>query len=185
MPDNLVDLSEQREERRERWSGMRRDWYLLRIDWYLDPLVPGRERRRILRALRESIDVESAEIPLSEVLAGLGSPRALALSHAEGSPLRPRWIAGIVTAAVALVLYWAVFFSYLWGMLAVVDQFQLGEVHSRFLLIEVVAFAEADRFGVGWGGEPSWLLLPLAIIGAVFLATSRPWRALARGWRRA
>jgi hypothetical protein len=89
----------------------------------------------------------------------------------------------MVTAAIALVLYWAVFFSYLWGMLAVVDQLQLGEVHSRFILIEVVAFAEADAFGVGWGGEPFWLLLPLAIIGVVFLIASRSWRALAQSWR--
>jgi hypothetical protein len=183
MPHNAVDNSEQQEKRREKWGGILREWYLLRIDWHLDALVPGRERRRVVRSLRESIDVESATAPLSEVLAGLGSPRALATSHAEGSALRPRWITGMVTAAIALVLYWAVFFSYLWGMLAVVDQLQLGEVHSRFILIEVVAFAEADAFVVGWGGEPFWLLLPLAIIGVVFLIASRSWRVLAQSWR--
>jgi hypothetical protein len=178
MSHNTVDATQLEGRRRENWSGMRREWYLLRVDWHLDALVSGRERKLILGSLRESIVAESATVPLSEVLAGLGSPRALATSHAEGSPPRPRWIVGIVAAASALVLYWAVFFSYLLGMLAVTDQLQLGEVHSRFALIDVVAFADTDGVGVGWTGGLAWLLLPLAVVGLVFLIASRLWRSV-------
>jgi hypothetical protein len=178
MSHNTVDATPREGRRRESWSRMRREWYLFRVDWYLDALVSRGERKRILGSLRESILAESATAPLSEVLAGLGSPRALAASHAEGSPPRPRWIVGIVTTAVALMLYWAVFFSYLLGMLAVADQFQLGEVHSRFALIDVVAFADTNGVGVGWTGGLAWLLLPLAIMGLVFLIASRLWRSV-------
>lgn len=147
----------------------------------MDRLLPGHERKRIIRGLREDIAVESAANRIPQVLAGLGDPKKLALSYAgEAAEQRPRWATGIIASGTALLLYWAIFGAYTLGMLAVVEQSGIGEAHSSFLFIEVTAFAEASRIGIGWESGISWLLVPLVIIGVVFILASRSWRLLRR-----
>lgn len=166
---------------------LRRDWYLLRVDFFLDvaALVSRRERKRILASLRADIDAEAMQHSLDATLRGLGTARALALGYSDEQTVpRPRWSGGIVAAGVALLLYWIVFFSYTLGMLAVVDQYDLGEARSRFLFIDVIAFSHQDGIGVGWTSSWAWLIVPIILVGIVFLVSSRAWRAFGRKTRR-
>lgn len=162
---------------------LRRDWYLFRVDWFLDTaaLVGRRERKRVLASLRADIDTEAARHGLTSTLRGLGTPRALASSYAdEKAGPRPRWSGGIVTAGLGLFLYWIVFFSYTFGMLAVVNRYDLGEAHSQFLFIDVMAFAHQDGIGVGWTSTWAWLIVPTILMSVVFLVSSRAWRVFGR-----
>lgn len=159
----------------DRW---RRDWYVARVEWHLDSLVPGRERRRITASLRDDITTESSRHGLHDTLAGLGDPRTLARNYVDSAaPLRPKWSRGIVAAGAALLLYWAVFFCYALGMLAVVDQSSMAHAESQFLFIDVIAFSDASAHGVGWSGGFAWLLTPLIIIAVAFVLASCAWRA--------
>ncbi len=163
---------------------LRREWYFTRLDWSLESLVSGRERKRIISSLRDDIDAESSLHGLRDTLAGLGNPRALARSYADGTTRpRPKWVSGIVAGGVALLLYWIVFFSYTLGMLAVVEQSGIGEAHSRFLFIDVFAFSGESGFGIGWGGGAAWVLVPTIIVAVVLLLVSRAWRVFIRGIR--
>ncbi len=163
---------------------LRREWYLARVDWSLENLVSGSERKRIISSLQDDIAAESSRHGLHNTLAGLGDPRALAHSYADGTTRpRPKWVSGIVAAGVVLLLYWIVFFSYTLGMLAVVEQSEMGEAQSRFLLIDVGVFASESGIGIGWGGGGAWVLVPLIIVSVVFLLVSRAWRVFIRGVR--
>lgn len=166
---------------------LRRDWYLFRVDFFLDTaaLVSRRERKRILASLRADIDAEAMQHGLDATLRGLGTPRVLALGYSDGQTAsRPRWSGGIVASGVALLLYWIVFFSYTLGMLAVVNQYNLGEARSQFLFIDVIAFSHQDGIGVGWTSTWAWLIVPIILVGIVFLVSSRAWRAFGRKTRR-
>ena len=122
---------------------------------------------------------------LDATLRGLGTPRVLALGYADGQTAsRPRWSGGIVAAGVALFLYWIAFFSYTLGMLAVVNQYDLGEARSQFLFIGVIAFSHHDGIDVGWTSTWAWLIVPIILVGIVFLLSSRAWRAFGRKARR-
>lgn len=166
---------------------LRRDWYLFRVDFFLDTaaLVSRRERKRILASLRADIDAEAMDHGLDTTLSGLGAPRLLALGYSDGQTAsRPHWSGGIVAAGLALWLYWVVFFSYTLGMLAVVDQYDLGEARSQFLFIDVIAFSRDNGVGVGWTSTWAWLVVPLILVAVVFLVSSRAWRAFGRKTRR-
>ena len=165
---------------------LRRDWYLFRVDFFLDTaaLVTRRERKRILASLRADIDTEAVQRGVDATLKGLGAPRALALGYADGqSASRPRWSGGVVTAGIALLLYWIIFFSYTLGMFTVVDQNDLGEARARFLFIDVVAFSNQEGIGIGWTSTWAWLVIPLILVGVVFLLSSRVWRMFGRKTR--
>lgn len=158
---------------------LQRELYLTRVEWFLDSLVPGHERKRIIRVLREDIAAESPANRIPQVLAGLGDPKELALSYAgDAAVQRPRWNTGVIAGGAALLLYWVVFCAYVFGMLAVVEQAGIGEAQSRFLFIEVSAFADASHIGFGWDSGIAWLLVPLTVVAVVFLVASRAWRLL-------
>lgn len=158
-------------------DGFKRDWTLFKVDLFLDGRVPRRERKRILADLRDSIAAESETNSVKEVLAGLGSPRELACSYAQGAPKsRVAWVAGMGAATTALILYWIIFFSFTAGMLAVAQQAG-GEFHSALFSVDVLAFSDDGGIGIGWSG-PAALWLPLALMATAFVLASRPWRAL-------
>lgn len=166
---------------------LRRAWYLLRVDFFLETtaLVGKRDRQRILASLRADIDTEAMQHGLTTTLSGLGTPRALALGYGdEPFESRPRWSIGGIVAGITLLLYWGVFFSYALGMLAVVDQHDLGEAHSRFFFVDVTTFSHHDGIGIEWTSAWAWLIVPIALVGTVFLVSSRAWRALGKRTRR-
>jgi hypothetical protein len=156
-----------------------RERYLFRVDLYLDGRLPGRQRKRILAELRNSIDAEAESSTLQEILAGLGQPRDLAASYLEGiDRSRPLWAAGGVAAMCALMAYWVLLFTYTLGMLAIADEVG-GEFTSHFFFVEVLAFSEGSGIGVGWEGNAA-LWFPLALAGIAFVAAARGWRVFRR-----
>lgn len=160
----------------DRWH---RDAYLQRLDWHLEAVVTGRERRSIVRSLRDELSVDRR--PMKTALADLGSPRALAARYADDSaPLRPTWSIGVIWGGVALLAYWFSFTLFALGMLSVVEQSTLDEAHARFFFVDVLAFANADGIGVGWSGGVAWILVPVAILTIAVLVGARCWRALPR-----
>lgn len=160
----------------DRW---RRDAYLQRVDWHLEAVVSGRERRSIVRSLREDLTAERR--PMAAALGDLGSPRALAAQYAEDpTRLRPVWSIGIIWGGVAILAYWCAFALFTLGMLSVVEQSTLTEAHARFFFVDVLAFAGPDGIGVGWTGDLAWLLVPAVILAVGVLLGARCWRALPR-----
>lgn len=158
---------------------MARDWSLFKVELHLDGKVSGRHRKSILAELKDSIDAESQDRPLADVLAGLGRPRELAASYAEGASLsRPLWGKGAAAAVSMLVVYWLFFAAYTFGMLSVVSQTS-GEFHSRFFLVNVLAFSGDDGIGVGWSGKAA-LWFPVLLAAAAFIPASRLWRVFGR-----
>ena len=153
---------------------MRTDWYLTRLDWHLEGLVAGRERRAILRELRQALAGDPRDT--ATALADLGAPGRLARQYAQESPLRPLWSVGVVVAALTLFAYWLSFLLFTLGMLAAVDANAPAEAHATFLFVEVEAFSFSDRVGIGWTSSWNWLLVPGTIIAVSFLLGSRAWR---------
>ncbi|MEN2741061.1 hypothetical protein ABCS02_25035 [Microbacterium sp. X-17] len=134
-----------------------------------------------MNALRSDIVAESSRHGIHDTSAGLGEPRTLARGYIDDTARpRPQWVAGTIFSGVALLLYWIVFFAYTLGMLAVVEQAALGHAESRFLFIDVTAFADKSGVGIGWSGGLAWLIVPLIIVAITFLLTSRAWRLLPR-----
>lgn len=160
----------------DRW---RRDSYLQRLDWHLEAVVTGRERRSIIRSLRDELSVDQR--PMTTALADLGSPRALAARYADDpARLRPTWSIGVIWGGVAILAYWFSFALFTLGMLSVVEQSTLDEAHARFFFVDVLAFANEDGIGVGWSGDVAWILVPIVIIAVAVLVGARCWRALPR-----
>ncbi|MDO5753960.1 hypothetical protein [Arthrobacter sp.] len=158
---------------------MGRDWYVFKVDLHLDGVIPGRHRRRILADLRDSIDADAANYELPKVLAGLGKPRVVAASYAEGADqLRPLWSAGFMAAMIMLAIYWVLLFTYSAGMLAVVVQAG-GEFTSHFFFVKVMAFETGEGLGIGWSGAAA-LWFPLALAAVAFIPASRGWRVFHR-----
>ncbi|MGC3955378.1 MAG: hypothetical protein QM804_14220 [Propionicimonas sp.] len=161
---------------------LERSTYLTRLDWHLEEQVPGAERRTILKDLRAEIEADPR--PVGEVLDDLGRPSALAQRYGEGRERRyPRWSAGVVAAAVALLLYWLVFFGFAAGMLAAIGSLGGGQATATFLGIPLIAFDRPGEYGIGWTGDAAaglagwaWLLVPLLVVGVTFLLSSRIWR---------
>lgn len=168
------------EQTRDRWFGLKRDGYLLRIDFYLESLVWGRERRQIHKSLRVNINTEGKTRSWSDILRDLGHPQDLARGYADGSAVRPHWIAGIICGAVALTIYWLALASYTLGMLAVAHGSTLTTAHSRFFFVDVEA--SSDSTGVGIGFTQAWaaLIVPLVIVGVTVLLAGRAWRVFTR-----
>lgn len=166
--------------RRRGWGhAARREWYLLMVDLHLDGKVPGRRRKAIVRDLRNIIDAETEMSPLQEVIAGLGHPRELAVSYAEGTPkTRVLWSIGAAAALVALMVYWLLSLTYSLGMLSVAHQAG-GEFDSHFFLVDVMAFSTAEGIGIGWSGNAA-LWFPLALAALAFMGASRAWRLFRR-----
>ncbi|WP_449372752.1 hypothetical protein [Arthrobacter psychrolactophilus] len=156
-----------------------REWYLLGVDLNLDGRVPGRHRKRILADLRDCIDTEAETTSLKAVLAGLGKPDVLAKSYVEGADhSRPLWSGGLIAAAGVLAIYSLFFFTYLFGMLAVVSQVG-GEFHSHFLFVNVMAFSDDTGIGIGWF-DAAALWVPATLAFLAFALGSRSWRVFRR-----
>jgi len=157
----------------DRW---RRDAYLQRVEWHLEAVAPGRERRAIIRSLRDDLTAERR--PMRSALADLGSPRALAARYADDPPrLRPTWSLGVIWGGVAILAYWFSFALFTLGMLSVLEQSTLDEARTRFFFVDVLAFANDDGIGVGWSGDVAWILVPVLILAVAVLLGARCWRA--------
>ncbi|ALV45541.1 hypothetical protein MB46_08590 [Arthrobacter alpinus] len=158
---------------------VRREWYLFKVDLFLDGRVPGRRRKEILNDLRNIIDAESDINTLQEVISGLGQPRALAASYAEGtSKKRVLWTAGVAAGMAALTVYWILGLTYTLGMLSVADQAG-GEFNSHFFFVDVLAFSTPEGIGIGWSGDAA-LWIPLGLAALAFIGASRAWRIFRR-----
>lgn len=136
------------------------------------------ETPNTLESLRQELGADPRG--LATALSDLGSPRVLAARYADEGERRPLWSIGIIVAAVALLVYWALFFSYTGGMLAAVDSTAPSRAHSYFLFIQVEAFSTPDAIGIGWTSEWAWLVVPATIIVVAFLTGARSWRAIRR-----
>lgn len=176
-PTDMDKLASRRPRRLTARDALRRDWFLQSLEWHLEGIVSGRERREIVRTIRE--DLAADERPMSIALDDLGSPRTLARRYAddESSP-RPTWSIGIIWGGAAHLAYWFTFAVYTFGMLSVVAQSSLTEAHSRFFLADVLAFANDDGIGIGWTGDAAVILMPAAVDAVAVLLGARAWRAL-------
>ncbi|POH73688.1 HAAS signaling domain-containing protein [Arthrobacter glacialis] len=174
---------EQRATNTSRGRGLahaaRREWYLLKVDLFLDGRVPGRRRKEILNDLRNIIDAEADIHTLQEAISGLGEPRELAASYAEGtSKKRVLWTAGVAAGLAALMVYWILGLTYTLGMLSVAHQAG-GEFSSHFFFVDVLVFSTAEGIGIGWSGDAA-LWFPLGLAALAFIGTSRAWRVFRR-----
>lgn len=172
-----------RTETATRSAGFRASLYLQRLEWHLEGMVPGAERKRIIRTLREEIDADMRS--LDAVLEDLGSPRTLAARYAEGGTPRPLWSIGALIAGAALLTYWIIFGLFVGGMLAAVDSAAPMSADAVFLFVPVTAFSDDDSFGIGWSGGWAWLAVPAVITFLSLLVGARAWRFFRRDGLRA
>lgn len=160
--------------RRSLTDRLRIDTYLMHVDWHLEGVTRRAERKAAIHSLREELAGDPRDIRTA--LHDLGLPKALAARYAEEGERSPTWSFGIITAGLALLVYWIVFLSYTGGMLAAVDSIKPSEAHSTFLFIDVMAFSNAAGIGIGWTGGWAWLVIPAVIITIAFLLGGRSWR---------
>ena len=183
MPSHLkettmTDSPRTKESRRTIRDRMRIESYLTRLEWHLEGVLPGAERKATAETLRRELLADPRN--LATALADLGAPRVLAARYADEGQQRPLWSMGVIIAGIALLAYWAVFLSYTGGMLAAVDSAGSAEADSTFLFVQVEAFSNSERIGVGWTSGWAWLLVPAGIVAVAFFAGARFWRALPR-----
>ncbi len=152
--------------------------YLTRLDWHLEAVMPGKERRSTVKELRRTLAGDPRGMRAS--LQDLGSPKALAEQYADNTHRRPLWSIGVIAAGAALLVYWTVFLSYAFGMLAAVESLGLTEAHATFFTIDVTAYSTAEAFGISWTSDWAWLIVPTIIAAIAFLLGARSWRTITR-----
>jgi hypothetical protein len=152
----------------------RLDLFILRLEWHLEGELSGRDRKDAVRALREEVSTDPRGV--KRALADLGVPSALATRYGDDAPPRPLWSIGIITAASALVIWWALFLCFTGGMLAAVDNLAPAEANATFALVDVTAFSGPDGIGIGWTSGIAWLLVPTCLVLLAFVLGSRSWR---------
>ncbi|MCK2037071.1 hypothetical protein KZC51_13115 [Microbacterium sp. SSW1-49] len=173
----MSDASREVQYRARTWlERLRIESFLVRVDWHLEGALPGAERRVAVDSLRA--ELLSDHRKLSSALRDLGSPRALAAQYADDDTLRPLWSIGIITAGTALLIYWALFLSFVGGMLAAVESTASARAQAYFLFVQVEAFWTPDSVGIGWTSQWAWLGVPAFIVTIAFLIGARVWRAL-------
>lgn len=150
--------------------------YLTRLDWHLEAVMPGKGRRSTIKELRQSLASDPRDMTTS--LRDLGSPKALADQYAADAHRRPLWSIGVISAGAALLVYWTVFLSYVFGMLAAVESTGSAEADATFFTIKVTAFSSDEAFGIGWTSDWAWLIVPTVIAALVFLLGARIWRLM-------
>jgi hypothetical protein len=172
MTDSTVQSTAQ--PHRSLRDRMRTSIYLTRLDWHLEAVLPGKQRRATVRELRQALagDPRGTTIGLND----LGHPKALARQYAEDENRRPLWSIGVITAGLALLVYWTVFLSFSFGMLAVVDSNTPMDAAANFLFVDITAFSTEDSFGIGWTSNWAWLIVPGVIITLALLLGARFWR---------
>ena len=153
---------------------LRTEKYLTRLDWHLEGVMAGKQRRATIRELRVTLASDPRDT--ATTLGDLGPPQVLAQQYGEQGARRPQWSMGIIAAGLALLVYWTVFLSFAFGMLAVVDSNAPGEAQAPFFFVDVTAYSTADAFGIGWSSGWSWILLPAAVAAVSFLLAARAWR---------
>ncbi|MDN5756472.1 MAG: hypothetical protein L0J68_07070 [Micrococcaceae bacterium] len=169
--------------RRSMMDRLRIDLYLMRLDWHLEGGLPGAGRKNVIRSLRDDLLVEPRST--GAALRDLGPASGLAARYGDEGMKRPLWSIGIITAGAALLVYWALFLSYVWGMLAAVDDAGAQQAHSAFLfLVPVTAFDTEAGVGIGWSSGLAWLVVPLVITLLAFALGARLWRLTRRRNRR-
>ncbi|MFK0039066.1 hypothetical protein ACIQTW_04420 [Paenarthrobacter sp. NPDC090517] len=152
------------------------DIYLTRLDWHLEAVLAGKERRAVVKELRQALASDPRETTLG--LRDLGSPKALARQYAIDDDRQPLWSIGIITAGLALLVYWALFLAFSFGMVAAVDANAPMEAHASFLFVNVTAFASTEAVGMGWTSSWAWLFVPAIIAFAGLLLGARSWRII-------
>ncbi|MDN4609580.1 hypothetical protein [Arthrobacter burdickii] len=148
--------------------------YLTRLDWHLEAVMPGKERRSTVKELRQSLISDPRGMTSS--LRDLGSPKALADQYADDAHRRPLWSIGVIAAGAALLVYWTVFLSYVFGMLAAVESLGSAEADATFFIIKVTAFSTDEGVGIGWTSDWAWLIVPTVLAAFAFLLGARIWR---------
>lgn len=151
------------------------DMYLTRLDWHLEAVLTGKERRATVKELRQALASDPRDTTTS--LRDLGSPRTLARQYGVDDDLRPLWSIGVITAGLALLVYWALFLTFSFGMLAAIDSNAPMEASATFLFVDVNAFSSADSVGLGWTSSWEWLIVPAIISAVAFILGARTWRA--------
>jgi len=154
----------------------RLDMFVLRLEWHLEDELAGRDRKDAVRSLRDEVSTDPRGVKLA--LADLGAPSALATRYGDDAPPRPLWSIGIVTAASALAVWWALFLCFTGGMLAAVDNFAPAKANATFALVDVTAFSGPDGIGIGWTSGVAWLLVPTCLVLLAFILGSRSWRLI-------
>lgn len=158
---------------------MRIGFYLTRLEWHLEGRLPGSGRKDVIRSLRDELLAEPRST--AAALTDLGPASGLATRYSDEGTKRPRWSIGIITAGAAILVYWALFLSYVWGMLAAVADAGAQEAHSVFLFfLPVTAFDSEGGVGIGWTGGLAWFVVPLVIILVAFALGARLWRLARR-----
>ncbi len=160
-------------------SRVRIEWAVVRYDFWLDlRCVPGRERRPLRRELRANLLDASATVGIDKALAGVGSPRTLAITAATDEILTSRWVAGAMaafTASLALVLLFL--FMSLYYTEGVLDSGIMGQTSSSlFPFIGSRVTVDNSESGFIVEGHPG--LLPVVVAILTWLAVARPWRRL-------
>ncbi|KNC18784.1 hypothetical protein AC792_10200 [Arthrobacter sp. RIT-PI-e] len=163
--------------RRSICDRLRTDLYLMRLDWHLEAVLPGKERRATIKELRQALAGDPRTT--SAVLTDLGHPQDLARQYAVDERRRPLWSIGVITAGFALLVYWMVFLSFTFSMLAVVDSRAPMEADATIFLIHVTAFSTGDGVGIGWTSTWAWLVVPGILITIALLLGARAWRLVA------
>ncbi len=174
MPDKTLKATPTR--RRSFGDKVRADMYLTRLDWHLEAVLPGKERRATVKELRQTLASDPRDTTTS--LRDLGAPRLLAEQYAGDARRRPLWSIGVITAGAALLIYWTVFLSYVFGMLAAVESLGSTEARATFLTIEVSAYSTTEAIGISWTSDWAWLILPTIIAALAFFLGARIWRAI-------
>lgn len=177
MPDKTLETIPAR--RRSVGEKLRADIYLTRLDWHLEAVLPDKARRATVKELRQTLAGDPRDMTSS--LRDLGSPKALAEQYANDSRRRPLWSVGVIAAGAALLIYWTVFLSYVFGMLAAVESLGSTEAQATFFTVKVTAYSTAEAIGISWTSDWTWLIVPTAIATIAFLLGARSWRAINPG----
>ena len=155
----------------------RRESYLFRLDLWLEESLSSRERRSILREIRDNITVDAAARGIDAALDSLGSPRTLARSFADtdrGS--RPSWNLAIYWFTGLLMLWWTMAFTYTAGMLSALLDTGAESAESYFLGLPVSAFNRESGIGIGWEASSVVAYIPLMVMVAAAFIAGRLWR---------
>ncbi|WP_104192241.1 hypothetical protein [Cryobacterium sp. Y82] len=159
----------------------RRESYLFRFDLALEEAVTTRERRSILREIRDNIEVDAAARGIDAALDSLGSPRALARSFAEdGRSNRPSWVRAIYWFTGLLLLWWTLAFAFTAGMLSALMDNGAESAESYFLGLLVSAFNRDSGIGIGWEASSVVAYIPLMFMVIAAIIAGRLWRVLTR-----
>ncbi|WP_104126480.1 hypothetical protein [Cryobacterium sp. Y57] len=159
----------------------RRESYLFRFDLALEESVTTRERRSILREIRDNIEVDAAARGIDAALESLGSPRALARSFAEdGRGNRPSWVRAIYWFTGLLLLWWTLAFTFTAGLLSALMDSGAESTESYFLGLLVSAFNRDSGIGIGWEASSFSAYIPLIIMVIAAVIAGRLWRVLTR-----